>query len=269
MAWEPDTYNRFAAERARPFWDLVDLVETDRPIRRAVDLGCGPGPLTVAAAERLDVGSMVGIDSSPEMLAAAVRHADERTTFVAGDLAAWLSPGAVDLVLAAASLQWVPDHPAVLARWTSSLAPGGQLAVQVPNNGDHASHLIAAELGHVEPFVSAIGGAVPADPTAVNVLAAETYAEMLFDLGYERQHVRMQVYGPVLDSTADVADWMRGTSLTRYFAVLPDELHEPLVDEYRRRLTAALGDRRPYYFAFRRILMWGRLPGRDEATALR
>ncbi|MEJ7561471.1 MAG: methyltransferase domain-containing protein [Ilumatobacteraceae bacterium] len=269
MAWDPDTYKRFAAERARPFWDLIDLVETDRPIRRAVDLGCGPGPLTVAAAERLDVGSMVGIDSSLEMLAAAAPHADERTTFVAGDLAAWSSPGDVDLVLAAASLQWVPDHGAVLARWTSSLAPSGQLAVQVPNNGDHASHRIAAELGRVEPFVSAMGGAVPADPTAVNVLAAETYAEMLFDLGYERQHVRMQVYGPVLDSTADVANWMRGTSLTRYFAVLPDELHEPLVDEYRRRLVAALGDRRPYYFAFRRILMWGRLPGRDEATALR
>lgn len=256
--WDPGQYGRFAQERARPFWDLVDLIETDRPIGCAVDLGCGSGELTAAAAARLGVSSMVGLDSSPQMLAAAAAHADVRTMFTVGDLSTWSDEGGVDLVMAAASLQWVPDHVGVLTQWTGSLAPGGQLAVQVPDNGGHPSHLIAAEVGHAEPFRSAMGGAVPADPTAVNVLAPEEYAETLFALGYERQLVRLQVYGPVLDSPAEIAEWMRGTSLTRYFAALPEELHDPLVDEYRRRLVAELGDRRPYYFAFRRILFWGR-----------
>lgn len=260
MTWNPDQYHRFAEERARPFWDLIGLIETDRPIERAVDLGCGSGELTAEAARRLGVSSMLGLDSSPQMLTAAGRHDDGRTTFAAGDLSSWSDHGGVDLVLAAASLQWVPDHVDVLARWTASLAPGGQLAVQVPDNGMHPSHQIAAELGHVEPFRSAMDGDVPVDPTVANVLEPQEYAETLFELGYERQLARLQVYGPVLDSTADVAEWMRGTSLTRYFACLPDELHEPLVDEYRRRVVAQLGDRSPYYFAFRRILFWGRQP---------
>ncbi|MDQ3737861.1 MAG: methyltransferase domain-containing protein [Actinomycetota bacterium] len=262
MTWSPEQYHRFAQERARPFWDLVDLIETDRAIRRAVDLGCGSGELTAAAARRLGVRSMLGLDTSPEMLASAAEHIDGRTTFIHDDLATWSVETKVDLALASASLQWVPDHVDVLTRWTASLAPGGQLAVQVPDNGGHPSHQIAADLGEDEPFCSAMGGEVPADPTVVNVLAPQAYAELLHALGYQRQHVRLQVYGPVLDSTADVAEWMRGTSLTRYFARLPEELHEPMVDEYRRRIVAALGDRRPYYFAFRRILFWARRPER-------
>ena len=48
-AWDPAQYEKFAAERAQPFWDLAALLE-DRPIRRAVDLGCGTGELTAALA---------------------------------------------------------------------------------------------------------------------------------------------------------------------------------------------------------------------------
>ena len=40
--WDPEQYERFAAERAQPFWDLVDLIHRGA-IDRAVDLGCGTG----------------------------------------------------------------------------------------------------------------------------------------------------------------------------------------------------------------------------------
>ena len=77
-AWNPTQYGKFAAERAQPFWDLAALVERDGPIRRAVDLGCGPGELTAALAERLGVAEMVGVDSSPAMLAEAARARPSR-----------------------------------------------------------------------------------------------------------------------------------------------------------------------------------------------
>ena len=48
--WNPDQYRRFAAERAQPFHDLLALIEPGS-IKRAVDLGCGPGQLTVTAEE--------------------------------------------------------------------------------------------------------------------------------------------------------------------------------------------------------------------------
>jgi trans-aconitate 2-methyltransferase len=257
--WNPAQYHRFAAERAQPFWDLVTLVEPGE-LRRAVDLGCGSGELTAAAAERLAVGEMLGIDSSPAMLDAAAAHSGPRTRFAAGDIATRTSAGDVDLVLANASLQWAADHRAVLTRWVAALAPGGQIAVQVPANADHPSHTCSVEVAASEPFRSAMGAAPPPDPVAANVLAPEEYAALLFELGISAPHVRLQVYPHVLDTSADVVEWVKGTSLTRYFTALPDELHEPFVDACRARLLDVIGDRAPYLYPFKRILMWGRVP---------
>ncbi len=257
--WSPGQYGKFAAERAQPFWDLAELVEPGS-FGRAADLGCGSGELTEALVERLDVGHMVGVDSSPAMLAAAAARVDPRLTFEAGDIGSWSSGGDHDLVIANASLQWVPDHPDVLARWWAALAPGGQLAVQVPANSDHPSHQVAAETAMAEPFRSAMGGTPPPDVVAVNVLAPEQYAVLLADLGAVRQHVRLQVYGHTLAWSGDVVEWVKGTSLTRFADVLPAELQEPFVDEYRRRLLAVIGDRSPYFYPFKRILFWGLKP---------
>jgi trans-aconitate 2-methyltransferase len=257
--WDPAQYRRFAAERAQPFWDLVALVGRDRPIACAVDLGCGDGALTAAVADALGVEAMVGVDESPAMLAAAGGHATGRVRFEPGDIGTWDGGGErFDLVLANASLHWVADHRRVLRRWTAALAPGGQLAVQVPANADHASHVVATEVAGKEPFASAFGGPPPPDPVAANVLPPEAYAVLLHDLGFVEQTVRLQVYGHVLESTAAVVEWVRGTSLTRFFARLPAELHEPFVDAYRGALLARLGDHAPFFYPFKRILMWGR-----------
>ncbi len=163
-------------------------------------------------------------------------------------------------MLANASLQWVPDHEVVLRRWTDALAPGGQLVVQVPANGTHASHMVANEVGATEPFLEAMGGQVPPDPSATNVLAPEEYARILFDLGYETQRVALRVYPHVLGSSSDVVEWVRGTNLNRFFERLPADLHEPFVDAYRTALLRRIGDVAPYFYAFKRILIWARRP---------
>lgn len=257
MNWDPVQYERFKAERAQPFWDLIDLVRTDAPFVRCVDLGCGTGELTAAAAERLGCAEMVGVDSSPNMLAAARSHASPHVRFELGDIAGWTAPGDRDLVLSNAALHWVPDHPGVLARWIAALTPGGQLAVQIPANPDHPSHLSSVAVAHTEPFLSAMGGDPPPDPVAVNVLRPEQYADLLYQLGLAEQHVRLQVYPHVLPSSDHVVEWTKGTSLTRFFARLPTELHEPFVDAYRTELLRRIGEQRPYFFAFKRILLWG------------
>jgi len=261
--WTPEQYERFRAERERPARDLFDLVE---PLTggQAVDLGCGTGRLTTLLAAETGAAAVVGIDSSPSMLAEAAAHEGPHVRFEHGDLAAWGDPAdPVDLVAANASLQWVPDHPAVLARWTAALRPGGQLAVQMPSNADHASHLVAAEVAaeaRFAPAFHACGGPPPA-PVTENVLPPEAYAELLWDLGYTEQHVRLQVYGPVLSSTADVVEWMKGTSLTRFERLLPTPTYAAFVSRYRERLVEVLGAHRPYYFAFKRILLRARRPG--------
>jgi trans-aconitate 2-methyltransferase len=258
--WNPAQYGKFAAERAQPFWDLAALVERDRPIRRAVDLGCGPGELTAALADQLAIAEVTGIDSSPTMLAGAADHARPGLRFEAGDIARWTSPGDLDLVFSNAALQWVPDHQGVVARWWAALRPGGQLAVQIPANAGHPSHRIAAEVAATEPFRSAMGGAPPPDTVSTTVLDPVQYAILLDHLDAERQHVRLQVYGHTLARSADVVEWVRGTALTRFQRVLDPAVFEQFVDEYRRRLLRAIGDTAPYFYPFRRILFWGRKP---------
>lgn len=253
--WQPQQYDRFKALRSRPFWELVDVIDRSTPIDSAVDLGCGTGELTAAFADQFDVGSMLGVDNSPNMLEAASEFSSDRVRFADGDIAVWTSDGDVDLVLANASLQWVPDHETVLARWVRALRTGGQIAVQVPYNHDHPSHLASVEVAHREPFLSALGGAPPDDPVAVNVLAPERYAAVLYDLGCADPRVWMRVYPQVMASTAAVVEWTKGTSLTRFFKRLPAELHDPFVDAYRAELLARIGDRAPYLYAFKRILM--------------
>jgi trans-aconitate 2-methyltransferase len=264
--WDPDRYRQFATERAQPFWDLVESIDPTT-VRRMVDLGCGDGALSVEAATRLGANSLVGVDSSRAMLERTdglVPPGHMDIAFERGDLATWTTTSEAhrgwDLVLANASLQWVPSHEEVLRRWTDALAPGGQLAVQVPANGTHASHVVANEVGATAPFLDALGGHVPADPSACNVLAPEEYARILFELGYETQQVALRVYPHVLDSSSDVVEWVRGTNLNRFFERLPADLHEPFVEAYRAALLRRVGDVAPYFYAFKRIPFYARHP---------
>jgi trans-aconitate 2-methyltransferase len=261
-AWRPEQYHRFRDERARPFFDLLDLVQRDRWPRagpRIVDLGCGTGELTAEAHRRLDASSTLGIDRSEAMLAAAAAHVGPRLAFVAGDIAEYPADNdaSVDVVLANASLQWVPDHEHVLHRWSRALTGTGQLAVQVPSNLEHPAHVVADEVAHHPEFAAAPAGSPPPDAVR-NVLAPERYSALLDELGFSRQHVRLQVYGHHHATTADVVEWVKGTTLTRFQAVLPPDVFEAYVARYRARLVEVVGDRRPYFYPFRRVLLWAR-----------
>jgi trans-aconitate 2-methyltransferase len=254
--WDPEQYRRFAAERAQPFHDLLGLIEPGG-VRRAVDLGCGPGELTALAAERLGADDMLGIDNSRAMLEKAREHASDHVRFEFGDIAEWTSAADVDVVIAAASLQWVPDHAGVIKRWAAALRPAGQIAIQVPANANGATHVVARELAARSPYVELFGDdGPPLDPVQAYVLEPEEYAQILYDLGFARQHVRLQVYPHVLPSTRHVVEWVRGTTLTRFEKVLPAEAYASFVADYERELLGVLGNHEPHFFPFRRILMW-------------
>lgn len=247
--WDPQQYQRFRSERDQPFLDLLSLVQpSPRPV--VADLGCGDGRLTSLAHRTLDASSTLGIDSSASML--AVAPAVDGVRFELDDIGTWASPRAFDVILANASLQWVPDHPTVLARWIGSLGGGGQLAVQVPANSDHPSHTLVGEVA------TDLGIDLAADPVGVNVLAPITYAELLDDFGAQEQSVRMQVYAHRLPSSPEVVEWVKGTTLNRVRQVTDAVTYARFVAAYRERFVATVGDRAPYSYLFKRILLWAR-----------
>jgi trans-aconitate 2-methyltransferase len=251
--WNPAQYNRFRSERQQPFFDLLALVRP-KPALRVVDLGCGTGELTRLLHERLTAADTLGLDSSASMLADSARHAAAGLHFRQGDIAGFTAPTAYDLVFSNAALQWLPDHQELFSRLTAALAAGGQLAVQMPVNYDHPSHTVAAALAGEPPFAAALGGFVIERP----VHAPEWYATCLHRLGYAEQHVRLQVYGHVLAARDEVIEWVKGTLLTAYQQRLPAALWPQFLDRYRAALLPMLDDTRPYFYPFKRLLIWGR-----------
>ncbi|MGH7790016.1 MAG: methyltransferase domain-containing protein [Candidatus Binatia bacterium] len=248
--WDPDQYNRFRTQRRQPFLDLMALLRPREGLR-VVDLGCGTGETTRLLHDHLGARETLGLDSSETMLADSAAYAAPGVRFERGDIAAFTG-GAWDVVLSNAALQWLPDHPALFARVTAALAPDGQLAVQMPYNYDEPSHTVAAALAREEPFRTALGGYAVDRP----VQAPEAYAALLFALGYREQRVGMQVYAHVLPSPDDVVEWVKGTLLTAYRRRLPAALWPAFLEQYRTRLLPQLNPAQPYFYPFKRLLMW-------------
>jgi trans-aconitate 2-methyltransferase len=225
---------------------------------RVIDLGCGSGELTAWLHGQLGARETTGIDSSEAMLAQARDQTQHGLRFEHGDIARpesepW-GAEAYDLVFSNAAIQWVPDHKALFPRLAGLVAPGGQFAVQMPANDGHVSHVTAMALAREEPYASALGGY----ERPLTVLKPERYSELLYELGFVEQHVRLQVYPVVLPGPEAVVEWVRGTFLTAYRARLTPDLYTAYLEEYERRLLAALPPRRPYLYSYPRILMWGR-----------
>jgi trans-aconitate 2-methyltransferase len=248
--WNPERYERFRGERAAPFKDLLALL---RPVRspRVADLGCGTGELTKLAHERLGARETIGIDSSPAMLGKAAAHAGGGLSFRAGDAASFDATG-FDVVLSNAALHWVPDHERLLAHLASPLAPGAQLAFQVPRNEAHPSHAVASAVAREAPFAEALDGFARESP----VLDPEAYAQILSRLGFAEQRVRVEVYAHRLAAREEVVEWVRGTLLTDYEKRLDSETFARFLVRYRERLMAALPDERPFLYTYRRLFVW-------------
>lgn len=241
--WNPAQYSRFKAERKQPFVDLLALVER-RPEMRVIDLGCGTGELTRELHETLGARETIGVDNSKDMLAQA--HATERLRFVLGDIESFAPDGPADLIFSNAALHWVRDHERVITRLTSFLAPHGQIAIQMPANDSHLSHTTAAE----------VATEFAVEPRHDPLLDPADYAALFYKLGFRRQNVRMQVYGHELDSAASVIEWVKGTLLTDYEKRLGDR-YPQFLDEYRKRLLPRLGDPRPFFYTYKRLLLLG------------
>ena len=117
----------------------------------AVDVGCGPGALTLLLARHS--GRVIGVDPDPGMLAEAERSADA----VGATNVTWLRMPAEDLpadicgvtaVTFAQSFHWM-DRPRVAAAARQMLAPGGALA-QV-HATTHRGVDTDEPLGHPQP----------------------------------------------------------------------------------------------------------------------
>lgn len=252
-SWDVAQYERFAEPRLRPALELLARV----PLQSAsmvVDLGCGTGAMLKPLRARFPAARLIGVDSSPEMLARAV-DADD---LVVADAATWTPPPGTDLLYSNAALHWVDDHARLFPRLIDALAPGGVLAVQMPRNHDRPSHRLIADTvrsgpwrARLEPVLASREWPVD-DPTEYWDLMSGLVSSLdLWEVDYLQP----------LHGRDAVAEWTRGTALRPFLSALDDEEAEAFYEAYRARVgdayprradgTTLLAFRRLFFVAMR------------------
>ncbi len=236
MQWDPEQYLRFAAERGRPFHDLLGRVHAEAP-GTVVDLGCGPGNLTAGLVDRWPGAQVHGLDSSPEMIGRARNdNAASGVTFEVGDLRDWTAQAPVDVLVCNATLQWVPGHLDLLPALLEQVRPGGWLAFQVPGNFGERSHTALADLATTPRWSAAFEGRDRARPATE---PAQTYLERLAAAGCTVDAWET-TYLHVLRGEDAVVQWLAGTGLRPYLQALADEAQrQEFLSDYRAAISAA------------------------------
>ena len=233
MAWDPLLYRSYGDERSRPFDDLVARIGAEAPAV-VVDLGCGSGGLTATLARRWPDARILGVDSSPEMLAAAVPG--PRLSFRLQDIATWDPREAgPSVIVSNAALQWVPGHRALLAGWVRALPAGGWLAFQVPANFSSPSHRLMRETAELPEFRARLDGVLRHEG-AVESIA--DYWSVLAGAGCEVDAWET-TYLHVLPGDDPVLTWVRGTGLRPVLAALDAPSAASFEAQYAARLREA------------------------------
>ena len=232
MTWSARTYSAFEQERTRPVLDLVAALPA-RGVQVAIDLGCGPGNSTEVLADRFPQARVTGLDSSDDMLAAA-RERLPGIRFELADIEAWNPVESFDVILANASLQWLPDHAALYPRLVSRLAAGGSLAVQTPDNLEEPAHRLAREVAAQGPWASKIGSVKhPARHDAA------FYYQLLKPRCAAVDVWRTTYFHPLSGGPEAVVEWFKGSALRPYLAPLDGGEKAAFLARYLAAITQA------------------------------
>ena len=238
-ATNADRYTRMLAG----FGDIVTTAGAYAAGERVLDVGCGNGDLTLAAARAVGgSGSVHGVDLSPAMLAVAAGRATEEglynITFDAADAGTFQPEVAgFDVVVSRFGVMFFDDPTAAFAHIRSLMAPGGRLAFVCWQDLFSNDWMIVPGAAVAEVLPLPVGD----DPTAPGAFAfadADRITDILTAAGFTEASTSPATAQLWMgDNAVEAAHFMRTTGLGRaVFADAPPELEEEAV----ARATASL-----------------------------
>ena len=241
-SWDPNQYLKFTDHRLRPALDLLAQIPLADP-RSVYDLGCGPGNITRLLAERWPNARVIGVDSSADMLAKARMEAPRATArmdaptvvFEQADIAHWSPPAPADLLFTNATLHWLDDHAALLPRLAAQLAPGGVLAIQMPDNRTSPSHLLMDEAAAAGSWHAKLARL---RPVYGSMQSPEAYYRMLAPVAAQVD-IWETTYLHLLEGDNPVVEWTKGTALRPYLDALEEPERGAFLAAYAARIAAA------------------------------
>ncbi len=228
--WRPDKYERSSS--AQKLWaeELIRKIEIEGD-ERVLDIGCGDGRISAGIADLVPAGSVLGIDSSEEM----VRFARERfppqthqnLSFQQADAQTLDFEEEFDLVVSFAALHWVLDHGPVLLGIRRALVPGGRAFLQFGGRGNAALPLaIADEMIAEDGWRSFFEGF----DFRYGFFGAEEYRGWLAESGLIPRRVELIAKDMVQPGPEEFRAWIETTWLP-YTERVPEELRGDFVSE--------------------------------------
>jgi SAM-dependent methyltransferase len=234
-AWNGEEGRRWVAQAARHDRMLAGMTGNllaaagVQATDTVLDVGCGCGETTLAAARRAGSGSAVGVDVSAVILAEARRRAEREALanarFEQADAQVNLFPaGGFDLVMSRFGVMFFDDAQAAFANLHRALRPGGRLAFlcwQEPAANEFLGLPLAAVAAHLQ--LPELGG--PDDPGPFSLARPGRVRDLLDEAGFRAASIE-----PVTDAMwigadiGDVMDYFLGLGMVRaMLAAAPPE----------------------------------------------
>jgi SAM-dependent methyltransferase len=229
QTWDPHAYGQNGAFVHELAGGVVEWLAAQRG-EHILDLGCGDGQLTKRIAA--SGASVLGVDASPQMVAAARSRGIPADEAAAESLP--YSDGSFDAVFSNAALHWVRDQDAMIDEVHRVLKPGGRFVAEMGGHGNIAAIRVAlmavlARHGHAD-----LEDGVNYYPTP------EAYTRRLERHGFRVEQIAL-IPRPTPLAESGMKGWLR-TFRSGVIESLPERLRETVVEETTALLEPVLRD---------------------------
>lgn len=227
--WNAKEYSKSSSAQEKWANELIAKLSF-KGNERILDIGCGDGKSTAAIAKYLEQGSILGIDSSPEMIKFAKENFP-RVEFIVCDASKLIFENEFDVIFSNATLHWVIDHSPVLSGIKKALKTSGRVLLQMGGRGNAASILdvgnIMIKEGRWAQYFN--GFSFP-----YGFYGAEEYEVWLKKVGLKAKRIEMIPKDMTQNGIDGLSGWIRTTWLP-YLERIPQELREEFIEELASR----------------------------------
>lgn len=228
--WDAEDYNKSSSEQQKWARELIEKLGL-KGDERVLDIGCGDGKVTAEISRRLPRGSVLGLDSSEEMIHFARRKFPSRRfprlDFQIGDARSLIFDCEFDVVFSNATLHWIVGHMPVLEGIRRSLRSSGSALLQMGGKGNAQRVVKAAEAIQDDdkwsPYFA--GFTFP-----YGFYGPEEYVDLLAKAGLKARRVELIPKDMVHKGKEGLSAWIRTTWLL-YTCRVPEELRDDFIDE--------------------------------------
>lgn len=236
--WDASEYARNSS--AQEGWAKQLMASLALAGREAVlDIGCGDGKITAELARMVPGGSVLGIDSSSEMIDLArstfPRRLHPNLDFEVADALSLEWKERFDVAFSNAALHWVRDHATVLRGVAALLKPGGRALFQMGGKGNAAGVVAVVEEMMRSPSWEQYfrGFTFP-----WGFYGPEEYHAWCKEAGLEVRRVELLPRDMRQSDLGGLAGWMRTTWMP-YTQRIPPARREDFIREACERYAAA------------------------------